>query len=87
MLVSTLTGDEGGLEHVYARLAADLKFPDYFGKNLDALDECLSEIKEAKIIWNESEKAKAILGNTFTELVAVIEDAAKDNPKLTLKLL
>ncbi len=87
ILACILTGDEGGLEYVFSRLANDLKLPSYFGKNFDALDECLAEdIKKARIIWNNSEQARVSLGNDFSLLVSVIEDAVKVNSELKLTL-
>lgn len=32
-------------EHMHSDLAATLVFPDYYGKNLDALNDCLSDME------------------------------------------
>lgn len=32
----------------YAQIAKDLHFPDYFGKNLDALNDCLNDLSWLK---------------------------------------
>lgn len=81
--VSVLNGDEGGLGNIYKRLSEDLKFPSYFGNNLDALDECLAQdVKTAYIVWINSKQAKTSLGETFDKLVSVINSAAKENPEL-----
>lgn len=36
---------------LFAELAQQLRFPDYFGKNWDALDECLQDLS-----WLEAKK-------------------------------
>jgi len=33
------------LEGLYREIVSVLKFPDYFGDNLDALDECINDLK------------------------------------------
>ena len=40
----------------YGQIAKALHFPDYFGKNLDALDECLADLS-----WIEQENAVLII--------------------------
>jgi len=87
IMVSILNNDEGGLENIYKRLSIDLKFPPYFGNNLDALDECLADyVKNVCIVWNNSEQAKISLGENFDKLVEVIDFASKENPNLKLVL-
>jgi RNAse (barnase) inhibitor barstar len=65
---------EGG--HDY--LADALNFPDYYGKNLDALYDCLCEIEADIEIVNASAVDKDII-DTF-------KDAALENGFLKLKM-
>ena len=63
--------------HDYLKEALD--FPDYYGKNLDALYDCLTEISCEIELINSEEVDKDIL-DTF-------RDAANENNLLKLKIL
>ncbi len=56
-----------------------LNFPDYYGKNLDALYDCLCEIGvETEIILKNSSEVSADIIDTFI-------DAADENELLTFR--
>ena len=58
----------------------NLNFPEYYGKNLDALFDCLGDIGEkTEIILINPKIVDKIMINTF-------KDASKDNPSLLFKI-
>ena len=56
-----------------------LDFPDYYGENLDALFDCLTEMDRKTIIIKDS----SIVDD---EIVATFIDASKENPDIVLIL-
>ena len=68
--------------HIY--LAEVLNFPDYYGKNLDALFDCLTEMKECTIVL----KGEGAIRQTDCygiKVLKVLEEAVQANPRLKLK--
>ena len=65
-----------GSEPYHDLLAASLAFPAYYGRNLDALHDCLTEISaDTAIILADAAKADP-------RLIAVLRDASEENPHL-----
>ena len=68
-------------EAVYDYLQQELSFPDWFGRNLDALHDCLTDI---------SAPTRLILTGTATpcgqHFVLVFRDAARQNRNLSVEL-
>lgn len=54
--------------HAYLKEALDL--PEYYGNNLDALHDCLEEMKDVEIIIENEENA----GNYYRYVARVIND-------------
>lgn len=64
-------------------MANVLEFPDYYGKNLDALFDCLTEMNECSIVFTNL-WALEELGEYGNVLLAVFEEAETVNDDLTL---
>ena len=70
-------------EQLHDALAAQLSLPEYYGRNLDALYDCLSDIGEdCEIVLRGPEALFAHLGLYADVLQTVLRDAADDNPRL-----
>ena len=75
-------------EEVQEFFQEQFNFPDYYGKNLDALYDLLSEVTEKTHITISGGIAdEANLGEYSERLLTVLEEAAQDNPDLKLKII
>ena len=63
--------------HLY--LMEQLSFPDYYGKNLDALYDCLTDLDETTVVFVDLHRAE---GSYCDKVVRVFREAAEDNPRL-----
>ena len=78
IVLDALYMDEKGTAHRY--LKEKMQFPDYYGGNLDALYDCLTEAEEMEIEVQNREQAQ----NYFLRIWSVLLDAAKENEGLRL---
>lgn len=69
--------------HLY--LAEMLEFPDYYGKNLDALYDCLTELSECTIVL-EGEDILQGPECYGAKVLKVLREAAAANPNLKLEV-
>ena len=66
------------LRQAHCYLQQMLELPDYYGKNADALFDCLTEISQETLLWlNASDRI-------HPNLLHVFEEAAEQNHFLTL---
>lgn len=71
--------------HNYLHQALEL--PEYYGMNLDALHDCLTELAiPTEIIVPAKVKDEKYLGWYGAQLLQVLEDAAEENEALQVKL-
>ncbi len=60
----------GEKEQAHEYLKEIFQFPEYYGKNLDALYDCLSEIRDLHIHVIHADEA----GEYFDKIMSVFED-------------
>lgn len=84
----TLSGNRmTSKEALHTYLAKKLAFPAYYGKNLDALHDCLCERSTPlRITVTYADRLKENLGNYGEALLQVLQDAAEENKMITLSL-
>ena len=71
--------------HEYLKL--QLQLPEYYGNNLDALYDLLTErTAETKILVTEWTELEVNLGSYAAALMDTFYDAAKENPMLTIQV-
>ncbi|MCR4990765.1 MAG: barstar family protein [Lachnospiraceae bacterium] len=68
-------------ETAHEYIAKVLGFPEYYGKNLDALFDCLTDMKSCEIKMENKEGLKK-LGEYNAALLAVFKEAALANGKI-----
>lgn len=72
-------------EATHHYLAKMLDFPDYYGKNLDALYDCLTDIdSHTALVLEHTGAMRAALGDYAPKLLATLQDAAERNTCLDL---
>lgn len=76
-----------GWEAFYQKLSADLDFPKWFGGNLDALYDCLTELDQAQITIYQWDALAETLGGKSKGLRRVLSDAGLENPDLIVCIL
>ena len=75
------------MEEIHKSLAEQLGFPEWYGGNLDALHDCLTDLhEEADVSIIHSDALLETLGPAFVRLSRVLSDAAEENPYLKLHL-
>ena len=67
--------------HKYLREALD--FPEYYGGNLDALYDCLTELDDIAV---EFVNADRVSGGYFARVMEVFTDSAEENRGLKILL-
>ena len=70
-------------EHAHAHLKERLRLPEWYGGNLDALNDCLGEIGEpTRIILRFSPALEQNLGEYGVKMIRVLENASTENENI-----
>lgn len=72
-------------EQAHQYLAQMLDFPPYYGKNLDALFDCLTDLADCTITLNRMEPLLQS-GGYGAKVLKVLEEAVQANPGLKLEV-
>ena len=73
------------MEDVHARFFQTLSLPAYYGRNLDALYDCLTDWREpvtVRLLHREALEDR--LGRRGRALVRLLRRAAEENPRVSL---
>ncbi len=64
------------LDEFYSEIAQKLNFPEYFGRNLDALWDVLTTDIEGpvELVWEDSAASKKFMGRDFNKVSALLRD-------------
>ena len=79
-------GSVGSRETLHQALAALLRLPDWYGGNLDALHDCLTDLHEpTELIVHGTSALDELLGRRANAFRRVLDDSAEENPNLTVR--
>ena len=71
----------------HTHLAERLELPTYYGRNLDALYDVLTEIgEETEIVLTDPAAVAEQMGKYGEALLATMQEAAEENPRLIVTL-
>lgn len=67
----------------FALFASDPDVPDYFGRNLDALDEVLAErLCPNEIVWDSVKVSSEAMGSQFVQLAEILREHCSEESTL-----
>lgn len=73
---------------LHAYLAKRLHLPSYYGKNLDALHDCLGEICTPTCLYvTHALDLQKSLGEYGTTFLKVLQDSSNENSHLTVRII
>ena len=78
-------GELCSMAEIHRAFAETLRFPDWYGGNLDALYDLLTaESEEVRIVLWEEELLRDALGARYRALRRVLTDSAEENDRISL---
>ena len=72
----------------YKDVRQKFDFPDYFGRNLDALHDCLTEVgRDVTVLLLNRDALSENLGAYAEKIVRVLKNSAEENDYLTFRTM
>ena len=73
-------------EDLHCELAEGLRFPAWYGGNLDALHDCLTDLNEpTELVVRGTSALDELLGRRASAFRRVLDDSAEENQNLTVR--
>ena len=73
-------------EKAHADLAQALNFPEYYGHNLDALHDCLTDMNDTQLVITDCAAASGQM-EKWPGFLSVFFDSVEENPGLDIRLM
>lgn len=75
------------IEDLYEQLSAQIRLPQHFARNLDALWDALTAEIEGplEIVWLNADESRKKLGDTYIRVKILLEEAAGERDDLTVR--
>ena len=80
-MIDIVLDGAAGMETIHEQLAQALQFPDFYGRNLDALYDCMTDVQADVTIHLKNLSA---LGRRGPALQILLQKAAVLNPHIRL---
>ena len=80
-LIASVPANAANKEELLNALAHELRFPDYFGHNWDALDECLRDfswLEERRIVLLHEVLPSRLIENDLRKYIEILARCARD---------
>ncbi|MGN0648968.1 MAG: barstar family protein [Oscillospiraceae bacterium] len=74
-------------DSLHTTLKRVLNFPDYYGNNLDALHDCLTDISEEVMVYINLQTLHENLGGYADSLLEVMRASASENKWLHITVI
>ncbi|UTH76725.1 barstar family protein [Chromobacterium sp. IIBBL 290-4] len=77
------------LEQLFEELSRQLRLPPHFGRNLDALYDCLANDVQGpyELIWRETAESRQALGaDVYATVLEILETVAEERGDVTLDI-
>ncbi len=74
-------------EGLHTLLAERLALPAWYGRNLDALHDCLTDLKDVTVVLRNADVLAGSLGDYGHRVLRVFRDSARENPRFGFELI
>ena len=72
-------------QRAHNEIAHALSLPNYYGRNLDALWDCVSTL-HADVTLTDADAVVSMLGDYGRQLIGVLQEASEKNPHFSLEI-